>query len=176
MADPVAVGTAGEEILGRLELASVAGPPESVGDHIGGGGGIGSAVGFDLGEQAEGGGLPDGGAGSAFYQSPGGAPGGEGDGVGEGREAADDTSEGFDVGSVIEKGVEGVNVVGAGGPMERRFGMGQAEGAGVDFGSVGDEGRDGLANVGEMAGPIGGNVEEGAVAVGPGGGEGGVNG
>ena len=176
MADPVSMRSAADEILGGVELASVAGCPEGVGDGVGGGGGIGVAVGFEFGHEAEGGGLPDVGAGSTCDEAAGGAPGGEGDGVGERREAADEAAEGFDIGSVVEEGIEGFDVVTAGGPVEGRFGMGQAEGAGVDVGSEGDERRDGLANAGEVAGPIGGDVEEGTVAVGPGGGEGGVGG
>lgn len=54
--------------------------------------------------------------------------------------------------------------------------MVHALGGGVDRGTVGDQGGDGLADVGEMAGPIGGDVEEGSLAVGPGVGESGVRG
>ena len=102
VADPVAVGSAGEENFRGLELASVAGSPEGVSDDVGGGGGIGIAVRFEFRHEAQGGGLPDGGAGTAFDEAAGGAPGGEGHGVGEGRSAADDAAEGFGVGTVIE--------------------------------------------------------------------------
>ena len=54
--------------------------------------------------------------------------------------------------------------------------MVHAEGRSVDFGAMGDQRGDCLTNVGEMAGPVGGDVEERPLAVGSGGGEGGVGG
>ncbi len=78
VADPVSIGSAVEEVLSGLELASVAGSPEGVGDEVGGGGGIGIAVCFEFRHEAQGGGLPNGGAGPAFDEAAGGAPGGAG--------------------------------------------------------------------------------------------------
>ena len=152
----------------------MAGSPEGVGDDIGGGGGICGAVCFHFSHEAEGGGLPNGGAGSALDESAGCAPSGEGYGVGQGRSAADYASGGFNVGSVVEQGVERFEVVAAGGPVEGGLGMVHAEGPGIDGRAVGDQGLDCLSNVGEMAGPVGGDVEESSLAVRPGCGQGGV--
>jgi hypothetical protein len=75
------------------------------------------------------------------------------------------------------KGVEDVDVVAAGGPVQRGFGVGADEGC-VDVGA--DEGSEGFDVVGVVAGPVGGHMQKGpGHAVGPisaefGGGETGV--
>ncbi len=154
----------------------MAGSPKGVGDDLARGSGIGGAVLFHLLQKAEGGGLPDCGDGPAFDESTGGAPSGKGDGVGERGQTTDDSTESLDIGSVIEQGVEGVDIVAAGGPVEGRFGMVHAESRGIDLGAVGDQRGDGLASVEEVAGPVGGDVEGSPLAVGSGSGEGGVGG
>jgi len=176
VADPMQVSPFAEEILSREKLPSVASTPKSIGDDFARGSGIGVAVCYHLLHEAEGGGLPDSGAGTAFDEAMGGAPSGKGNGVGKRSQATDDSSECFAIGAVVEQGVERFDIVAAGGPVKGRFGMVHAEGRSVDFGAMGDQRGDCLTNVGEMAGPVGGDVEERPLAVGSGGGEGGVGG
>ena len=169
VAGPIELCPLCEKVFGGFALAAVAGAPEGAGDF--------SLVCnwgecFEAVYEAKGGCLPEVGGGSTLDEAAGGVPLGEGYGVGEGGAVGDDRAFGFDVGSAIEECIEDRDVVAACGPVERRFGVAAGK-ADVDFGSAGDEERDGLRSVGEVAGPVGGDVEWGAGSD-SGGGEGGV--
>lgn len=65
---------------------------------------------------------------------------------------------------MIEQGIEHRDVIGAGSPVERRFGM-AADESRADVGAGRDQFRDAGGVVGKVTGPVGGDVEEGALSV-----------
>src|SRR5918995_6531659 len=70
----------------------------------------------------------------------------------------------LDAGTDVDEHIEDVDVVAARGPMQRRLGVGPGD-AGVDVGTCGCKHGHGGGAVGEMARPIGRDVQEGARAV-----------
>ncbi len=104
VANPVDVGAAVEEVVGGGALAAVAGEPECLGDFFGGPRlGRVLEVARDAIHQAQRGGLPEVGLGTALDQSPRGFPLAEGHGVGQRCATGDDGAVGFDIGAEVEQ-------------------------------------------------------------------------
>jgi hypothetical protein len=79
---PRRIGTARQQQLGRFALAAVGGAPQRIVEVLAARRGLFELV-LDAVEEPERGGLPEGGAGAAFEQPPGGVPLAEGDRVGD---------------------------------------------------------------------------------------------
>ncbi len=108
-------------------------------------------------EQAEPGGVEKVGVGAAFDEASCGPPLRERDRVVEWGAAGDDGTGGFDVGSGVQQRVESFDVVAAGGPMKRGFGMRSGEPS-VDMSAGLDQGSDSRGDLRVVAGPVGGYV------------------
>ena len=96
---------------------------------------------------------------AALDESASGVPLTEGGGVVQGSSAADDCAGRLDVRTGVEQRVENLDVVAAGGPVQRGLGVGAVE-AGVDVGAGGDEHADDGGSVGVVAGPVSGDVQQ----------------
>lgn len=80
-------------------------------------------------------------------------------GIGQCGATADDCTGRLEVGSRFDEGVEYGYVVAAGRPVQRRLSVGAVE-PGVGIGSSCSEGSDNRGPVGEVARPVGCDVEE----------------
>ena len=159
MADPGRVGAAVEQQLGGVALAAVGGAPQRVVELLARGRrGCGELVADAVGE-AERGGLPEVGARAAFQQPAGGVPLAEGDGVGHRGAAGDHGAVGLDVGAGVEQRVERLDVVAAGRPVQRRLAVRAGE-ARVDVGARGDQRGDLRGRLGNVARPVGDDVQQ----------------
>ena len=161
---PVQVGATSQQEFGSLALPAVACAPECVGDVLRCRPRNISKIRRHARQQSQRRGLPKRGLCTPLDQSPCGLPLPEGDRVSQWRTAADDTATGFDIRATIKQGIEYRNVIGACRPVQRRFGM-AADESGVDVGAGGDQFRDAGDVIGKMAGPVRGDVEEGALSV-----------
>ena len=75
------------------------------------------------------------------------------------RDPAEDGAGRLDVGAGTEERVEDLDVVAAGGPMQRGHRVGAGE-AGVDLGARRDQHADNRGAIGMVAGPVDGDVQQ----------------
>jgi hypothetical protein len=150
-----------------------------LGEIVGCGRRVADAVLHDAIGHAEGGGFAQWCLRATFDQTPRRLPLRERSRIGEGGAAGNDGAGRLDVGTGVDEGIEGLDVVAAGGPVERRLGVRPGE-PGVDVSPGFDQRGDGRRHVGEVARPVRRDVQQRArhpgrvVAAEPGAGETGV--
>jgi hypothetical protein len=105
--------------------------------------------------------IVDGGLRTALDQPMRGLPLPKRPGVRQRGAAGDDAAGRLDVGARVDERVQHLHVVAAGRPVQRRLLVRAAE-PGVDLGARLDQERHGRGAVGEVAGPVGGDVQQGA--------------
>ena len=114
---------------------------------------VAAEVHFDTVHESESGGVEKARCGASFDQTARGTPLSESNCIGQSRTAAENGTRRFDVRAGIEQCVEGLGVVAARGPMQRRLAVGADERC-VHVGARGDELLDDRTDVWEMARPV----------------------
>src|SRR5207248_1462388 len=86
--------------------------------------------------------------------------------VGQRCAATDNTAGSLDVGPVIEECIDYINVIAAGGPVERGLGVASRK-QGIDFGPISDQCDHGRYIVRKVSRPVSGYVEQRTLTVYP---------